>query len=149
MSVNGSRKSSTHAQRRIKTFSDNATSEMRALQIYPILIGLAERRQTITYKTLAELMGYSVEGVRGFQFLGPFLGHLLAWCAERRLPLLNFLVVNQRDGIPSFTGGYGIEDVPIMWQRIFEERWYEYCPPSVAELQSAREWAIKRNWEFV
>lgn len=149
MPLNGSRKLSRHARLRVKTFSENATAEMRALQIYPILVGLALRRQTITYKKLAELMGYAVDGARGFQFLGPFLGYVLAWCAERDLPLLNFLVVNQRDGVPSFTSGYGAEDVPGMWQRIFEERWYEYCPPSTGELRSARQWAVKRNWKLV
>jgi hypothetical protein len=111
-------------------FRNDPTLETRALQIYLILIGAAKRRETITYGTLAEMIGFGGAGVMG-QFLGP----IMVWCENNELPALTCLVVRGDSGVPgegltTVSGGF-----PAEQQRVFEFDWYGIYPPTFKELK--------------
>lgn len=70
----------------VKLFNDNSTHTTRALQIWQILIAKASNRQTLTYGMLAQLLGFKGAGV-----LAPILGHIMFYCQQNSLPLLEEL----------------------------------------------------------
>lgn len=112
----------------------------KAQQAYLVLIGMASRRQLMTYAEVADFLGY--ENERGFTYVKNFLWPLAAWCKERNLPILPAIVVNGKDGYPKFDGIYG---GPTEWakelQRVFDRDWYKYYPPTSEELDAALAWA--------
>lgn len=121
----------------MKRFKNDRSVEARALQIYLILIGAAQRRETITYGDLGPMLGHA----RGGAFLAQQLGPLMAWCKRNELPALTALVVNTQTGIP----GEGLSTVsddnfPAEQQRVFAYPWYSIFPPTIKDLQSAKEW---------
>jgi hypothetical protein len=79
----------------IKKFKENSTQPTRALQIWLILICKASNRQTLTYKMLAEQIGFKGSGT-----LAHYLGHIQAFCFQNNLPPLTVIVVNQVNGLP-------------------------------------------------
>jgi hypothetical protein len=112
----------------------------RALQICPILVGHAMRRETTTYMALARDLGY--EHDRGFTFMGGLLFPLVAWCKQRGLPLLPALVVNAHDGYAKAEGLYGdAEGCARETAAIYaERRWHRYYAPTADELDAALAW---------
>jgi hypothetical protein len=83
----------------IRYFDDDPSHERRALQIYPILIGCADRRETITYGMLAKKLGFAGAGT-----MGSMLEYLMTWCEENELPAITSIVVNEKNGEPG--GGF-------------------------------------------
>ena len=115
----------------ITRFDTDATLAKRALQIYLILIGCADRRETITYEILASKMGYD----RGAGVLADRLGPIMRWCAMNGQPALTAIVVKKGTGLP----GDGLETVEDNkfsreQQRVFEHPWFDFFPPDLTEL---------------
>lgn len=111
---------------------DNAKNNAhRALQAWIILVGVATRRQLITYGGLAELMGYP-KG-KGAGVLAPILAHIWYYCEEYELPTLTILVVNKGTGRPG-EGLSGIEDHDAERERVMNYAWYRLVPPTVEEM---------------
>jgi hypothetical protein len=78
----------------MKLFSEHPGDAQRALQAWGVLIGMAMRRETTTYKLLSEKMfGREAAGV-----LAGILGHIQNYCQQHGLPPLNVLVVQQDSG---------------------------------------------------
>src|SRR5687767_10772169 len=101
----------------VKEFADDATNASRSLQCYLVLIGCAHRRETITYRGLAKLLGYEKpEGGRGSTGAG-VVGHrlddLMRWCRQEGVPPLTSIVVNEETGLPGSGLGIAPEDVPV------------------------------------
>ena len=105
-------------------------TEVRAQQVWVILIGAAANRQTITYLDLALRMGFN-ENSRHItpQFLDP----VARYCQREGLPALTSLVVSEASGQP----GEGIR--PFIRQGntyeserelVYRENWYQYQVPS-------------------
>jgi hypothetical protein len=59
---------------------NNETRAARALQCWQVLIGCAHRRETITYKMLAEILGFNRPGVAGTGVIGSLVGPIMFWC---------------------------------------------------------------------
>ncbi len=116
----------------VALFSENSTNEFRALQIWQILICAARNRQILTYKALANMIGY-----RGGGVLGPVLGHIAYWCNQNKLPPLTSLVVAEATGAPG--NKIPVEDSPAKRESVYEDRdkWFDIIPPSPAEFAEA------------
>ncbi len=104
-------------------------STERGLQIWVVLCGCAQNRQTITYKRLAELIGM------GAGTLARPLGHVMDYCSLHKLPALTSLVVKTGRGKP----GVGLtsvkpEDMDEMREKVFRHNWYYNLPPAIQEL---------------
>jgi len=111
-------------------------SAIRALQAWQYLIGKASNRQIVKYDELKDLMGYPTNNP-----LGVILGCIMFYCEQNKLPPLTLLVVN-RHGVPG--EGFSAEE----WDNYHKSRedvfnfpWFTVFPPSVDELQDAREHA--------
>jgi hypothetical protein len=116
----------------LRYFDDNATNPLRALQIYQILVGLAHNRQTMTYKMLADMLGYEGAGVFAAK-----LGHIMNWCQQNGLPPLTILVVNQETGLP----GQGLVtplNLHAEREDVFNYDWFNLMPPTPEELAAAQ-----------
>jgi len=116
-------------------FDGLGTRESRAVQIWQILIGCAQNRQTITYEGLADLLGFKGAGV-----MGPFLDPLMYWCAQHGVPPLTVLVVGKYTGRPG--GGLELDgDVDEERERVYlfaeQYSWYKVVPPTIEELTEA------------
>jgi hypothetical protein len=116
----------------LRYFKDDATNASRGLQVYLILIGVAARRETMTYEMLGQKMyHHPAAGV-----LAGRLDPVMRWCKANDLPALTSIVVNKSTGVP----GEGLTTVqgefPAEHQRVFEYGWHEIMPPSVEELQA-------------
>lgn len=115
----------------IKKFNENSTQPTRALQIWLILISKASNRQTLTYKMLAQLLGFKGSGT-----LAHYLGHIQAFCCQNDLPPLTVLVVNQESGLPG-SGFIESSDLPADREKVFNYDWFGIFPPSHDELGNA------------
>lgn len=117
----------------LKRFDENPTEEMRAVQIWQILVSYATTRRTLTYGILAELMGFAGAGV-----FARLLGHIMYYCREHKgLPPLTVLVVNQETGLP----GEGLTEAKLNAdrERVFKYPWFNVVPPTAEELHAAFE----------
>jgi hypothetical protein len=66
----------------MKYFSDTPGAAERAKQAWIILVGMATRRETTTYKLLSvKMFGHEASGV-----LAAILGHIMYFCQENDLP---------------------------------------------------------------
>lgn len=114
-------------------FNPTSNHPMRAVQAWQILVGAAMRRQTLTYKSLSELM-YQKEAAG---VLDKILGHIAFYCQDHDLPTLTVIVVNQTTGAPG-------QDIPLSpekaneeREKVFAEDWYDLHPPSAEALAAA------------
>lgn len=62
-------------------FADDSSQPKRGLQVWLILIGLAHRRETMTYGQLAALIGFG-----GAQSLAGPLGCVMWYCQQQKVP---------------------------------------------------------------
>lgn len=111
-------------------------SAIRALQAWQYLIGKAANRQIVKYEELRILMEYPTSNP-----LASILGCIMHYCDQKDLPPLTIIVVN-RHGIPG--EGFTAENLENYHQRredVFNYNWFAIVPPSIAELQQAREQA--------
>ncbi len=109
-------------------------SAIRALQAWQYLIGKAANRQIVQYEELRILMEYPTNNPLSF-----ILGCIMFYCQENGLPPLTLLVVN-RSGVPG--EGFTAEVLENYHQRredVFNFEWFKLVPPSIDELQAARE----------
>ena len=109
-------------------------SAVRALQAWQYLIGKAANRQIVQYEELRILMDYPTSNPLAF-----VLGCIMYYCQNNNLPPLTLLVVN-RTGVPG--DGFTAEVLNNYHQRredVFNYEWFKLVPPSIDELQEARE----------
>lgn len=105
-------------------------------QVWQILVGVATRRETITYGTLAGYMGYVVT-------LGifPTLDVVAEFCQQDDLPMLPVIVVNQETGLP----GEGIlrhideEELNSEREKVYAYDWFMVIPPSADDFAEAHQ----------
>ena len=79
----------------VEHFSTDPTRPKRAQQIWLILVGLAHKRQTITYGGLAKLLKFKGAGT-----ISSDLSPVMWLCIDQGLPPLTSIVVNQETGLP-------------------------------------------------
>lgn len=114
----------------IRRFDENPSEEMRAVQIWQVLIAQATTRRTLTYGILADILGFKGAGV-----FARLLGHIMYYCRENKLPPLTVLVVNQDTGLPG--DGLTKVDVDVDRESVFKFPWFHVVPPSAEELHAA------------
>ena len=96
----------------------------RLVRTYLILIGKATRRETATYREIAEANAVAMPGVGGL-----CLDPVADWCKARRFPDLTVLVVSEETGQPA-------EDhvSPTLYrvrEGVYRWPWTDYAPPTV------------------
>ena len=115
----------------VKLFEDYRKMNHRALQVWQILLSAAHNRQIITYKMLAEIMGYERPGV-----YGRILKHLLYYCDQNKLPPLTVLIVSKAKGKPG-AGFITAENVDKAREKVFNYNWFAVYPPAAETLSEA------------
>jgi hypothetical protein len=106
--------------------------EERALQIWPILVGAARNRQTLTYEMVSELVGMG-RGGGGARLVSPWLAKLMDYCKRKGLPAITVLVVNKGTGRPG-DGLTGVEDPDKEREDVFNHPWFQGPPLTVKDL---------------
>lgn len=124
----------------ISTFDDltnkaksGQKSSVRALQAWQYLIGKAHNRQIVKYDELRILMGYPTNNP-----LNSILDCIMFFCEQNNLPPLTLIVVNKY-GVPG--SGFTAENFEKYHQSredIFNFPWFSILPPTIKELQDAR-----------
>ena len=111
-------------------------SDVRAQQVWTILIGAASNRQTMTYLELAIRMGFK-ENVPA-RVTAPYMDAVARYCQQAGLPPLTVLVVGQNTGIP----GDGLlpfipEDSTYDAERekVYQCQWHQMVVPSPDEFR--------------
>ena len=107
------------------------TKYQRALQIWSLLVCAARDRRTYTYGELADALG-----MRGAGVMAKFLGPVMYYCREQKLPPLTVLVVNQDTGKPG-SGLPTIEGVNLARERVFARDWFQIEPPETDDFEEA------------
>lgn len=104
---------------------------VRAAQIWSFLIGKAYARQTLRYKELRELLGYTDD-----RPLNPILRYLMDYCESKKLPPLTILVVNSH-GKPG--NGFTVtQDFHKELEKVFNHKWFNHLPPTLVSLAEAK-----------
>ena len=107
--------------------NEDSAYHFRPVQVWQILVGVAARRETITYGTLAGYMGYVVT-------LGIFatLDVVAEFCQQNDLPMLPVIVVNQETGLPGEGILRHIDEVELNSERerVYAYDWFMVIPPS-------------------
>lgn len=109
---------------------DRRNNPTRAYQLWLILIGLAMRRETVTYKSLAKQIAIGVEIA-----LGEPLKHIACWCKQNQLSALTVLVVKEEKGVPG--DWLVVQNVDAEREAVFNTDWYSIIPPTPEELDAA------------
>ena len=106
-----------------------------ALTFLPVLKLLAGRQETITYKELGQLFGIHQRAIPSY------LRILDIYCATKKVPHLNHLVVHQKTQV---SGGKNMEDAPMTFHdqlkeqdEIFDRDWTEDRVPSEGKIIDA------------
>jgi len=114
-----------------------------ALTFLPVLKLLAQKQETMTYKELGQLFGIHQRAIPGY------LRILDIYCATRKLPHLNHLVVHQHNQL---SGGGMVDNAPVTFHdqlaeqdAIFEHDWAEDRIPTEGSIYNA----VVRNKENV
>lgn len=114
-------------------FNPSSPHPVRAVQAWQILVGMAMRRQTITYEALSDLMyKKKAQGV-----LDRILGHIAFYCTDNNLPGLTSIVVGKRRGTPGRDIPIDPADISTEREKVYGCDWYDVYPPSEAELKTA------------
>lgn len=106
-----------------------------ALTFLPVLKLLAQKQETMTYKELGQLFGIHQRAIPGY------LRILDIYCATRKVPHLNHLVVHQHNQL---SGGGMVKDAPTTFHdqlqeqdEIFGHNWAEDRIPSESNIFDA------------
>lgn len=106
-----------------------------ALAFLPVLKLLATRQETITYKELGQLYGIHQRAIPSY------LRILDIYCATKKVPHLNHLVVHQKTQV---SGGKNMEDAPMTFHdqlkeqdEIFDRDWTGDRVPSEGKIIDA------------
>ena len=122
----------------VRCFSDmtKPKAAWRALQIWQILVGYAHNKKIMTYKELADLLGYKSPNV-----FSDLLGHVMYYCAQNSLPPLTLLVVNAETGYPGegFTERGQYPTLEAARMAVHRYDWFGIVPPTVEELHNANQ----------
>lgn len=109
----------------------------RASQIWPLLIRAAGNRRIYTYKEVAEALGMP----GAWRSIGGFLGPIMHYCQQDKVPPLTVLVVNQATGRPGVglttAGELNPERVKTEQERVFAHDWSRIIPPTPEEFERA------------
>lgn len=105
------------------------TRSERAMQVWQILIAAANNRQTLTYGHLAEHLEFEGAGV-----FAQILGCIMNYCAEKDLPPLTCLVVNQTTGLPG-QGLTTIANLPRDREAVYNHNWFAMHPVQISEFE--------------
>jgi putative restriction endonuclease len=124
----------------IKKFDEDPSDELRAFQIWLILIGKAFNRQIVTYKILGKMLGF-----RGYGVFAGILDHIRIYCILNHLPPLTALVVNQITGLPGKGLGLSDKDLNAAREKIYNYDWYNIIPPTPEQLMKERKIGIKKR----
>lgn len=114
------------------------TSCQRAVQVWPILVLCACRRETLTYDLLGKLIGVPTEG------LGKVLEPIQSYCILECLEPLTALVVNKATGLPG-DGFIGAANVPCARAEVYARDWLLIAPPSAESLLHAGDGMVVRQ----
>jgi len=106
-----------------------------ALTFLPVLKLLASRQETITYKELGQLFGIHQRAIPGYL-------HILdIYCAMKKIPHLNHLVVHQHNQL---SGGGMVKDAPetfhdqiLEQDEIFDYDWVSTDMPTEGKVINA------------
>lgn len=92
--------------------------EYAAGKVWPELAQAARQKKTVTYGTIALLIGTIPLSV------GRALEPIQTYCLENRLPPLTAIVVNQSTGIPGdgFIA-WDADDIESAWEKVFSFNW--------------------------
>lgn len=106
-----------------------------ALTFLPVLKLLAVRQETITYKELGQLFGIHQRAIPAY------LRILDIYCATKKLPHLNHLVIHQKTQV---SGGKNMDNAPTSFHDqlqeqddIFNYNWSDVNAPSEGKLIDA------------
>ena len=121
----------------VRHFS-NETRAARALQCWQILIGCARRRETITYKMLAKILGFDRPGAPGTGVIGSLVGPIMFWCDRNELPALTSILVQEATGVPGEGFDTRGQSIPALQAAVYAYQWYQIWPPTVEELEGGR-----------
>ncbi len=107
---------------------------VKTLQVWSVLCLAAQNRQTLTYATVANLIGVIPQSMANY--LTPI--HL--YCSLNKLPYLTLLVVNKDGKVTKFP----VENIDMDHERalIYKQDWSDVKIPTLEELQTLTE-AIK------
>jgi hypothetical protein len=106
-----------------------------ALTFLPVLKLLAQKQETMTYKELGQLFGIHQRAIPGY------LRILDIYCAVRKVPHLNHLVVHQHNQL---AGGGMVDNAPLTFHdqlkeqdEIFDHNWAEDRIPTEGSIYNA------------
>ena len=101
----------------------------KVVKTYLIFIGMAAKRETTTYGTIAAALGMSVAREVGRQCLDP----ISEFCKANGFPNLSALVVNAGTGEP---GDAYLDRIGLYREReaVYAFDWTGYAPPTVGGL---------------
>ena len=99
----------------------------RSVRTYLILIGKATRRETATYREIADANTVALQGVGRSR-----LNQVADWCEARGFPDLTVLVVSEESGQPA-EDHFDPETYRIR-ERVYKWPWTDYAPPTVDEV---------------
>lgn len=108
------------------------TTWERTQQFWSVLVFAASEQRVISYEMLSKITGMAQE-------CGRELGHILRYCQENELPLLNLLAVSKNTGKPGDGYPVDISELPAQQTRVFLYDWLSHGVPSVEKLQKAHE----------
>lgn len=111
------------------------TRSEQAVQVWQVLIGAANYRQTLTYTMLGERIG--VDAAK----LAIPLGMVNRYCAMKQLPPLAVLVVRSDAGTPADDLTW-TTDVDFAREAVYQLEWFKLKPPS------ANDFALVENMGF-
>jgi hypothetical protein len=102
----------------------------RAQQFWSVLSLAARNQQLVSYNTLFKLTGMAKVGV------GRPLGHIAAYCHQKKLPRLNIIAVSEESGKPE---AEFLQDVNLLTEqaRVFVYDWIGHGAPNPEEFEQA------------
>ena len=115
----------------VKYFYEESSEAARSLQVWLILIGNAERRETSTYGSIGDRIGTPPVAV------GRFLNRIYYYCEENCLPRLSVLVVNQSTGEPGDGYPGSRDSLYADREAVYDYDWISLFPPTLEQLVEA------------
>jgi hypothetical protein len=70
--------------------------------------------------------------------MGRELGHILYYCQQHKLPLLNLLAVSKESGKPGDGCPADLSNLPALQARVFVYDWLKHGVPKIEEFEEAR-----------
>ncbi len=106
-----------------------AKASQRALLTWQVLIAKASDRQTITYESLAVMIGMHPLGKLSLRH---YLNRVANYCSNNNLPDITVIVVALKSGRPAYVSDG--QDVDAERERVFAHKWFAEMPPTLGDL---------------